>query len=187
MLVTGSPDTPLHAASFTREASKADMEAVGRFFRTFPFGRLGAVITTDATRPDSFTPLDIIAEVVKRRIVEVAKWTPFREVKVIFESSDRANDLIEAAFSRFHIEENGQAIPVECYFMPKAAGDPALEVADFVMHAVWGQSRRRMANRAGYGRDFEAVFHGVDHRLVSYMEVTAVEGPHPPPTCALAQ
>jgi len=181
MQVTGSPDIPLHASSFTQTASKVEMEAVGRFFRTFPFGRFGAVITTEVKRPASLTPLDVVAEVVKRRIIEVAKWTPFRAVKVIFESSDRANCLIEAAFGQFQIEEDGRPIPVECYFMPKSANDPALEVADFVMHAVWGQARRTMANRAGYGRDFMAVFHGVDPRLTSYMHITGIEGPQSAP------
>lgn len=175
--VTGSPDQPLHAASFARHASKADMQAVGQFFRANPFGRLGAMITAKAPRPNGLSPLAIVAEVVKRRVAEIAKWTPFREAKVIFESSDRANQLIQAAFAEFQLQEDGRPIPVECYFMPKSARDPALEVSDFVMHAVWGQTRRSLAGRAGHGRDFKAVFHEVDRRLVSYMHITKVKSP----------
>ena len=47
----------------------------------------------------------------------------FTELKVIFESSDRADRLIEDAFQDFGLLENGNPIPVECYFMPKSAGE----------------------------------------------------------------
>ncbi len=73
-----------------------------------------------------------IAGVLKNRIVDIAKWTPFTEVNVIFESSDRADRQIEEAFVDFRLEEDGRPVPVECFFMPKAAGDAALEFADFV-------------------------------------------------------
>jgi hypothetical protein len=40
--------------------------------------------------------------------------------------------------------ENGSPIPIECCFMPKSAGDPALEVADFIVNGVGGQARRNL-------------------------------------------
>lgn len=67
--------------------------------------------------------------------------------------------------------------------MPKAVHDPALEVADFVMHAVGRQARRRIEDREGFAPDFEAVFHNQDPKRVSYIDVAevkrtpAVEGP----------
>ncbi|MBR0758998.1 hypothetical protein [Bradyrhizobium japonicum] len=76
------------------------------------------------------TVMRIIAETLKQRIVDIARWTPFTEVHVVFESSSRTHRLIEEAFGDFHIEENGKAIPLECYFVPKAANDLGLVVAD---------------------------------------------------------
>ena len=58
--------------------------------------------------------------------------------------------------------------------MPKAVGDPALEVADFVMHAVGRQARQRVDGKVGFERDFAAVFHDQDPKRVSFMEVNMV-------------
>lgn len=172
--VTGSPDTPLHAASFSRTHTQEQIEIVVDFFRTQPFARLGAIITMQATR-GGMEPLLVIAGVLKNRIVDVAKWTPFRDVKVIFEASDRADRQIEQAFADFRIEEDDAPLPVECYLMPKSAGEPALEVADFIMHAIGRQARRRIEGREGFAPDFAAVFHCVDRKLVSFMEISRAE------------
>lgn len=93
---------------------------------------------------------------------------------MIFEASGRADRLIEDAFGEFGEEEGGRHIPVECAFMPKAAGHPALEVADFVMHAVGRQARHRMDGKEAFVPDFRAVFHDQDPRRVSFMDVETV-------------
>ena len=173
--VTGSADTALHAASFARTATQEQIEAVAEFFRTQPFARIGTTVSVKSRLTGDLGPIDVIAGVFKNRIVDIAKWTRFTEVHVVFESSDRADRHIEAAFGEFRIEENVTAIPVECYFMPKAAHDPALEVADFVMHAVGRQARRKIDGKSGFAPDFAAVFHGQDAKRVSYMDVDRAE------------
>jgi len=173
--VTGSADTPLHAAAFARTATAGQIETVAAFFRTRPFARIGATVSVKTRLRDELGPLGTIAGVLKNRIVEIAKWTHFTEVHVFFESSDRADRSVESAFGDFRIGENGAQIPVECYFMPKAAHDPALEVADFIMHAVGRQARRKLEGRDGFAPDFMAVFHGQDPKRVSYMDVEHVE------------
>lgn len=64
--------------------------------------------------------------------------------------------------------------------MPKAAADPALEVADFIMHAIGRQARQNMKERGVFAPDFKAVFHAIDRKLVSYMEVASVAIPDEP-------
>jgi hypothetical protein len=173
--VTGSADTPLHAASFGRTATDEQIRAVAEFFRAEPFARIEAIVSINSGLTGGMGPVATIAAVLKKRIVDVAKWTRFQELHVVFESSDRADGLMEEAFGDFRVEENGAQIPVECYFMPKRAADPALEVADFVMHAVGRQARRRVGGRDGFAPDFAAVFHGVDPKLVSFMAVDEVK------------
>jgi hypothetical protein len=168
----GLADMPLHAAALGHPPRREDFEMVAGFFRSQPFARIGATVTVNTTLAGELAPIDAIAGVLKNRIVDIAKWTPFTEVHVIFESSDRADRRIEAAFGDFRLEEDGRATAVECYFMPKAVHDPALEVADFVMHAVGRQARRRIGGKAGFARDFEAVFHHQDPRRVSYIEIS---------------
>lgn len=173
--VRGSVDAPLHAATLGHPPRPEDIEAVASFFRTQPFARIGAIIPVTAKRDNAVTVIQIISETLKRRILEIARWTPFTEVHVVFESSGRADCLIEEAFSDFNIEENGKAIALECYFMPKAVNDPGLEVADFVMHAVGRQARRRVEGREGFAPDFAAVFHNQDPKRVSFIEVSEVK------------
>ena len=113
-------------------------------------------------------------EVLQLRINEIAGHMLCREVKVIFESSQRADKLIQDAFQDFEVRRGQKHIPSECYFMPKAAAEPALEVADFVMHAIGRQARQNLKERGTFVPDFKAVFHAVDRRLVSFIEVAAV-------------
>jgi hypothetical protein len=173
--VTGSAATPLHAASFSRTATPERIKAVAGFFRIQPFARIGATVTVKTRLTGDLGPIDTVAGVLKNRIIDIAKWTRFAQVNVIFESSDRADRHIERAFADFRLEENGAPIPVECFFMPKAAHDAALEVADFIMHAVGRQARSRLEGRDGFARDFAAVFHDQDPKRVSYIDVAAVE------------
>lgn len=172
--VTGSADTPLHASDFGQKATPEQISVVAEFFKTQPFFRFGAIMSTTTSLVEEMGPVQTIAKTLQNRIVDIFKWTTCKEVRVIFESSDRANSLVEDAFQGFEIMEDDKPIPIECYFMPKSAADPALEVADFVMHAVGRQARKNLTKRDDFVLDFKTVFHSVDERLVSFMEVNAV-------------
>jgi hypothetical protein len=170
--VTGSPDTQLHASDFPRLAKPGDIEAVAEFFRTQPFARIGAIISVNTKLSDELSLMRTMKTVLQLRITDIVEATLCREVKVIFEASQRADKLIEDAFQDFEVARRGRRIPSECYFMPKSVGDPALEVADFVMHAVGRQARHNLKKLDGlFEPDFSAVFHAVDRRLVSFIEV----------------
>jgi hypothetical protein len=172
--VTGSADTQLHANKFGQFATQENIEAVAEFFHVQPFARFGAIISTDTTMAGELGPVPTIAKVLQGRIVEIARWTPFDSLAVIFESSQRADPLIEDAFQGLALEEGGKPIPVECYFMRKAHGEPALEIADFIMHAVGRQARQNLKKRGDFVPDFCAVFHSVDRKLASFVDVDTV-------------
>lgn len=171
---TGSPDTPLHASDFGRRATREQILAAAAFFRQGRFARFGTIVSVNIAFFDNLGPLPTIALVLKQRIVDIARWTRFRSVAVIFESSERADSLVEEAFQNFSLEENGTPLPVECYFMRKREGEPGLEVADFIMHAIGRQARHNLTKRGTFVPDFAAVCHGIDTKLVSFMEVSAV-------------
>jgi hypothetical protein len=172
--VTGSSDTPLHASEFSQKATPQDIKAVADFFRQQPFARLGAILSVNTQLVPELSPVKSIANALGLRIVDIAKWMAFSELCIIFEASERADELIKEAFDGFALEENGAPIPVDCYFMPKSAGEPALEVADFIMHAVGRQARRIVEGRSDFALDFQAVFHSVDRKLVSFMGVDSI-------------
>ena len=173
--VTGSPNTPLHANKFPGIAKCGDIEAVAEFFRVQPFWRFGAIITVETKLTDELSLLRTMKGVLQQRINEIAQGTLCKEVKVIFELSKRADKLIEEAFQDLELYRGSKHIPSECYFMPKATAEPALEVADFVMHAIGRQARHNFKRRGSFEPDFCAIFHAVDRKLTSFMEVATVE------------
>jgi len=172
--VTGSPDTPLHASEFGSIATKSDMEAVSAFFRSQAFARFGAIITTETKLADELSLMKTIKTVLVQRINEIVGSTLCREVKVIFESSQRADPMIREVFRDLEFHRGSKIIPSECYFMPKASAEPALEVADFVVHTIGRQARQNLKARGVFLPDFKAVFHDVRPNLVSFMEVASV-------------
>lgn len=84
--VRGSAETPLHAAALGHPPRSKDIQVVADFFRSQPFARI-AIISNQSKRDDGIGIVNIIAETLKRRIVEIARWTPFSELHVIFEAS----------------------------------------------------------------------------------------------------
>jgi hypothetical protein len=172
--VTGSPDIRLHANSFPRIAAPGDFEAVAKFFCDQPFFRFGAIFTTETKVASEISLMRAMKVVLEGRISDIVQRTLCREIKVIFESSNRTNKLIEEAFQDIKFYRGSKRIPSECGFMPKSVGDPALEVADFVMHAVGRQGRHNLLKRGSFVPDFCAVFHAVDPMLTSFLEVEAV-------------
>ena len=171
MRVTGSPDSQLHANKFPKIAKAGDVDAVADFFRANHFWRFGAVITTETLLVPEITLMQTMKGVLQRRIQELVEMTLCKEVIIVFESSERVNDLIQETFQQFDFCRGSKPIPSECCFMHKAAGEPALEVADFVMHAVGRQARHNLKQRGSFVPDFCAVFHAVEPRFTSFMEV----------------
>jgi hypothetical protein len=99
-----------------------------------------------------------------------------RSVALVFEASQRADPLLIEFFGALELEEDGQKIPVEHWLMTKSAGEPALEVADFIMHAVGRMARRRLEGKQGAPADFDAVFRRCHPGLTSLMFVDRIEG-----------
>ena len=63
--------------------------------------------------------------------------------------------------------------------MPKSAKEPALEV-NFIANAIGGHARHTLVDKKpGFRKDFRAIFHGVDRRLVSFIGIERVDEPQP--------
>jgi hypothetical protein len=187
-LVTGNPDTPLHAFEFGRDATTDQLEAFGTVFRNNPFMRIGAAgaITTempkDASYKEHLTAINdeehlawVVLRALHQRIVDVACWTPFQSLALIFEQNPRSKRLVQSAFSDLGFEEDGKKLPVGFYDMPKSAAEPALEVADFIANTIAGHARAHLVERrSGFRKDFQAVFQSVGPKLASFFAITSV-------------
>lgn len=186
-IVARDENAPLRAAGFSRLHTKEHLDAVATFFRKRPFMRVAAGATRVSSFPPEYPIMRAVLDSMKQRILDVAKWTQFRSIAVIFEASDRANHLVETHFGNFGIEENGAKIPLELCFMPKSSRQPALEVADFIANGIRQLLLRRMRGDDSVPTDFATIFHGIDRRLVSFMGIeSAVIGPTAAPTAPAA-
>jgi hypothetical protein len=145
---------------------------VAEFFRSQKFARIGALVTDMTASPDDITALRVMRYVLMKRIAEVSKWMNFQELIIIFESSQRVDAKVKAEFKDSKLYADGREVPIRLCFLPKAAGEPAAEVADFIVNAVGGQ---RQGTTGILRKDFRAVFHDHDPRTVSFMKVSAVE------------
>lgn len=179
--VKGSPDVQLHANAFPRESTPEQQALVGAFFQSQPFGRFGAVLSTSANFPQ-MSPIQTIAGAMRNRFAQISAWQPFSSVAIVFEALERADRLIERAFGELQVSIDGNPVPIECFFMPKSAAEPALEVADFIVHATGGQARANLLAQAPLRRDFRSVFDIPDQRLASFMSIDSVtvNGPTAP-------
>lgn len=187
-LVTGSPDTPLHAYEFGRDATAGQLEAFGAVFRSNPFMRIGAAgaVTTempiDPSYKENLAAINdeehlayMVLRAVHQRILDVARWTPFQSVALIFEQNPRSRQLLQSTFADLGFEEEGKKLPIDFYYMPKSAGDPALEVADFVANTVAGHARAHLVERRSrFRKDFQAVFQSVGPKLASFIAITSI-------------
>ena len=171
---TGSFDGRLHAAEFGSRATRANLAAMRRFFANQPFFRLAAVATRMTEYPSDQELMACVMQVLKVRIVEILKRTPARSVALVFEASDRADPLVIQFFRALELEEAGQKIPIKHCLLAKSAGEPALEVADFVMHAVGRAARHRLEGRQHEPPDFDAVFRRCHPLLTSLMFIDRV-------------
>ena len=172
---TGSFDAPLHAVDFGRRATRANIAAMSRFFANQPFFRFAAVATLTTEYPRDQELMAWVMSVLKVRIAEILSRSQARSVALVFEASQRADPLVMKYFGALELEENGQKIPVEHCLLPKSAGAPALEVADFVMHAVGRAARYRLEGKQGIPADFDAVFRRCNPELTSFMLVDRIE------------
>jgi hypothetical protein len=167
--VNGSPDVQLHAASMPRLPK--NFAALADFFRDRTFVRFAVTSTNLMECPPDLHTAKPLIEVLKKQIVDIASHSPFRSLAVVFESSQRADPLIEELFGVLELEENGAPIPVNHYFMPKAAGEPALEVADFIVNSAASETRKRLKGHAGMAKDFADVFDQVPDAYRRFMMI----------------
>ncbi|HKM72997.1 MAG TPA: hypothetical protein VJX94_23535, partial [Stellaceae bacterium] len=111
-----------------------------------------------------------------KRIMDVANWTQFQSMAIVFERNPRSKHLLQSAFSGISIEEAGRRLPIEFFEMEKRVGEPGLEAADFVANTLAGHARWLLVDRKpGFRRDYQAVFQSVGPRLASVMAITSID------------
>lgn len=173
-LVNGSPDAPLHASELRQ--TPENLAAVSRFFGTPGIARIGVAATSRTTFHVDMHTMAPVMGMLKKQIARVAARVPCTTVAVIFESSQRADPLLMRHFDELQLSDDGVQLPTEHCLMPKSAGEPGLEIADFIVNAVGTQARRHLRGTAGFSQDFQAVFHQLTPPYAQFLLITDVGG-----------
>jgi hypothetical protein len=110
---------------------------------------------------------------LKEEVSFVAAARPYKSVWMIFESSQRADPIIESCFDQL-IPKNGlpPPPPIVKSRMRKSSNEPGLEVADFIIGAAASQVKRGLRQESGFARDFGDVFGRLPPEGCRYREVT---------------
>lgn len=173
--INGNPDAPLHAADLGHAKNMAHIEAAVQFFKDNHVVRFGVATTDKAQVPASLTRRQPVYYTLKKYIEQHAAVVPCDSVAVIFESSERANEVLQREFGDLRVARAGVELPAECYFMPKSAAEPGLEAADFIANAVGSMTRRMMEGRRNFPADFCGIFHSVPEEVIRFMFVASTE------------
>jgi hypothetical protein len=166
----GGADVPLHAAEL-RSPSAEQMAALDSFFRTNQFFRFAVIAARYVDLKTEHALLKIICSSVMYRIGDIATVSQPTQVALIIERSERLERNIVFETSGWTMGNGEVEFKPQTFLLPKSANNPLLEVADFVIHTAGSHIRRRFNGRYEVGRDYEAVFHGVESSLCYYNEL----------------
>lgn len=172
--INGDPDAPLHAADL--EYSEKNFAALSQFFSSRAFARFGVALS-NKTRfaVDMHTMAPVMGQ-VKLHIARIVERLPCSTVALIFESSARGDPLVRQYFGELGLLEEGRPVPTEHCFMPKSAGEPGLEIADFVASAAGSQAKFYHRGKTGFAKDYQDVFHQLPPPYGQFFHITAVGG-----------
>ena len=174
----GGAGVSLHASEL-QNPTGAQLAALGEYFKTYHFGRLAALLSITTTLDNRLVPYQVAARAILERVARLAGRFGCQGVVLVFEESQRADHLAFQHFDRHNLHDLADPVPRSLEFlkfrMPKSAGEPLLEVADFVINAAGGQVRSHLKGHEwGARRDFQTVFRSVPPELAEFIDMMDV-------------
>ena len=170
-------DVPvLHAVDLRPDAEQ--IGALNHFFAKFEFFRLYSALSDKTQLEAGLDPLSVVGPSLIKRIESLLPFCAgVTEVAMVFEDSRRVGRFIRSTQGySFDVLEAGmrRTVPIRHFAMPKAAAEPALEVADFLIHTAGAQVRKRLERPQDpvVRQDFRVLFRCVDRRLTHGLEIT---------------
>lgn len=172
----GGEDKSLHATDL-QNPLPAQLDILNKFFSSCAFGRFSAVISDKTILNTKVDLYHLIAITLFKRIEDIAKYTEFEEIVMIFEESDRTKNITADFFSRYKFQKNGLDVPTKKFNMQKSEVEPGLEVADFIIHTAGTSVRDRLSGKRTKEKerkDFVNIFKNIDPKLSSFLEITKI-------------
>lgn len=171
-VVAGDSNAALHASEMKREPK--NFEALRQFFLDRSLARVAVTAAKNISLPPTIPPCVPVMGQLRKEIETIASLLPCKQVRIIVESSQRADRLVRECFDQLGSLDASYLFPVERWFMPKSSNEPGLEVADFIVSAAGSQVKRRMRGDHGHAPDFNDVFCRLPALGCRYREVVRV-------------
>ena len=158
----GGASKPFHATEF--EQTRPTMRQIGGInqFLKRPFWRFAVMCDSRTALPPGIDAHKAISMVTVRFIERlVADMGKIHSIALVFESSERGDDLVKRDFDLAKMELRnaaGNRVEVDGYFMPKKSMEPGLEVADLIAHTAGRQRRHQIAGKDGTVPDFKQMY-----------------------------
>ena len=170
----GGPDIKLHASKL-RNPSQVQVEALGVFFKNLPFFRFATVSARTARNETIETIVHLVSVMVMQQVAAFAQRTQPSAIVFIIETSERVDRALRMHFGAYRFGNGEIEIQPSVLLASKDARASCVEVADFVVHPAGAQVRNRLRGFKNLHniirKDFDAVFHTVDRKLVDYREL----------------
>jgi hypothetical protein len=170
--INGDPDLPLHGSEFERKPE--NFATLSEFFLDPSFIRIAATTTKAVSLPQGMHPCVPVMGQLQKEIAFVAAALPCKRVWIIVESSQRADEIVQACFSQLTSVDGAPSLPVVKSLMPKSSNEPGLEVADFIASAAGSEVQHRLRGKDGHAADFTDVFCRLPALGCRYREVSHV-------------
>lgn len=176
------PLSPLHAADL-RKPSAEQIDALNAFFAQSAFFRIAALTTRHFVIPNHLARLELTCLVLGRLLENIGGRVPFSKVAIMLDASERLTPELSRVFREVkgtqRIGGIEREVPVEFYQAPKDLCEPALEVADFVMHTAGRAVRHSVRGGAFLDLpDFRAVFATTPPELAEFVRIDEVSSVH---------
>lgn len=171
------PLAPLHASDL-RSPTPEQIEALNSFFRDQVFFRLAALLTDQFPIDNPAARVELISLMISRLLASVSARVPFSKIALIFDRSERLGPQLGRVFGELRVtqtlEGRARQIPVELCDAPKQLCEPALEVADFIIHTA-GRAVRKSIGGTPFldNPDFRAVFATQPPELSEFLRLDA--------------
>lgn len=172
----GDRQLQLHASDL-KNPTPAQLQALQMFFKNLPFFRFATIASKTVENETIETIVHLVSVIVMQQVANFAKWVQPTEIVFIIENSQRIGKDLLKHFSAYRFGNGEIEIQPKVLLAKKDARVSCVEVADFVIHPAGAQVRNRLRGFRNINsiirKDFEAVFHKVDSKLVDYRELLA--------------
>jgi hypothetical protein len=147
---------------------------LSNFFLDPSFVRIAVTTTKAISLPVGMDPCVPVMGQLQSEVAFVATTLPCGKVWIILESSQRADEIVQACFSQLAPIDRASPLSVMKSLMPKSSNEPGLEVADFIVSAASSEVQRRLRGQNGHAPDFNDVFCRLPALGCRYREVSHV-------------